>query len=188
MCFHCMDSDHKIRARIRFVDAFPVESPVSWEELQSLSLRHKKLLVLGVFGWSNYSHEAMWFLVRHWAWFEANGVGLAAFCLGDESVIESICPNFVPIHRTMTTEPAMLVVERGSLKQIRIGRVQPEFIMPWVLWDGRGSPPSSKIFPPSNNPLWDREIDGTRSQGNGDPKIIIGADSQSRDSNGKWKG
>ena len=116
------------------------------------------------FPWSNYSHSVMAFLHRHAAWFAANGIGLAALWVGDDDdddVVEAVCPEFLPTWRIMNNEPAMLVIERGSLRQVRYGPIRPEMIMPWVLWDGQSPPPSSTLFPPPDDPLWDRELDST---------------------------
>lgn len=163
MRFTCADSSGTVRQRIFFDRAIPIESPASWDDVRRISVRYKKVLILGLFGWSNYSHHTLGDVSKHARRFEANGIGLAAFCLGDESTIEAICPQFLPHWRTMRTEPGMFEVEGKSLRKFRSGPLAACHVLSWLSWDGVGeSPVPLETFSvrPIVDPLWDHDLDG----------------------------
>lgn len=137
MCFICNEPSGRIRRRVAFWDhSIPIASPGSWDEVRILSARHRKVLLLGLFGWSNWSHWTLRDILKHASLFEAHQIGLSAFCLGDEAVIEAICPEFLPHWRTLRTEPAMLKIEGGSLTRVRGGPVSAFDVLSWLSWDG----------------------------------------------------
>lgn len=124
------------------------KTPSCWEELRQMSLQHGRILVIGLFDWSNYSHAVVNDIIDNRDAFEKSHVGLAAFCPSSQYQIKLICPDLLPYLSRANTEPFMFVVDRGLLTKVRFGPMDSMSILNWILSGkeegekkrGRGAP------------------------------------------------
>ncbi len=117
-----------------------IRTPSHWDELRQISLQHNKVLVLGIFDWSNYSHSVVTDIIDNREYFETHDIGLAAFCACSPSQVGLLCPDFLSHYLRAKTEPLMFVLERGSLKKTRFGPMDSSSILKWVLSDSTADP------------------------------------------------
>jgi hypothetical protein len=108
------------------------ETPHTWNEVVDLSLRHRSLLLVGVFDWSNYSRGVVSTICTYVKDFRARDIGLGLFCLGYEDIVRQICPYFFEAYLKAATEPAILLIEQGSLKKARLGPLDFVTLMSWI--------------------------------------------------------
>src|SRR5438874_2197002 len=111
--FLCRQTDPEGTSVLQFLEPTPFATVSSWDEVRALSAGYDKLLVLGVFDWSNYSHNTLCEIMYHYSAFEQRRIGLAAFCLGSAVQFEHLFPACVPYYNQATTEPAMLIIKDG---------------------------------------------------------------------------
>ncbi len=109
------------------------KTPSCWEELKQMSLQYKKVLLLGVFDWSNYSHTVVADIIDHKEDFNKYNIGLAAFCPSSFSQIRLICPDVLSCKSHWGAEPLMIVLEQGLFKKARAGPINWRLILDWVL-------------------------------------------------------
>lgn len=129
--FGCAESESGIWT-IYFDDPI-FNVPSCWEELKQMSLECEKVLLLGVFDWSNYSHSVINDIIDRKNIFMKYNIGLAAFCPSSFSQIELICPDILNYNYQLNTEPWMIVIEQGSLKKARSGPIDCNLILNWIL-------------------------------------------------------
>ena len=98
-----------------------------------MSKEYQKVLVLGVFSWSNYSRDVFEIVKLKQSVLEARGIGTALFCLGNDEQATQICPDFYQAYMRATTEPGMIVIESGTVLKIRFGIIDGDGLVKWVL-------------------------------------------------------
>jgi hypothetical protein len=65
--------------------------------------------------------------------FNAKGIGLSDFELGEPQEVLRVCPSFLRHFLFAATEPACLLLSDGALVAVRFGRATAEEILTWVL-------------------------------------------------------
>jgi hypothetical protein len=98
-----------------------------------MSRRHQKVLVLGVFGWSNYSRGVFEIVKLKQSLLESHGIVVALFCLGNDEQVKQICPDFYQAYMRAITEPGMILIESGTVSKIRFGIIDGDGLVKWVL-------------------------------------------------------
>jgi hypothetical protein len=119
--------------KIEFTGPSPFATPMTAGELAEFCRLFDKVLLLGVFDWSNWSADTVRAIHRNASWFHNNRVGLAIFCLGDPDWAEQLCPGFKSYYLQANTEPAMVLLAKGAIKKVRFGPIGIDAIQEWVM-------------------------------------------------------
>jgi hypothetical protein len=113
----------------------PFRDVNSSHDLDELSREHDKVLLVGIFDWSNYSHQVMREIALESGSFAEANCGLGVFRLDHEEEVQSLCPDFCPVYRQAVTEPALILLCRGQFIKCRFGRVPVQEILLWIVAD-----------------------------------------------------
>ena len=105
----------------------------AWNQLATYSGGFWRVLALGIFDWSNYSQITLSRLHDAAPRFADKLIGLATFQLGEPHDVARICPGFLRHFLNAVDEPASLLVERGTLIGIRVGRTTAEDCLAWAM-------------------------------------------------------
>src|SRR5262245_6900911 len=98
----------------------------SWRDLAKLAANYREILALGIFPSSNSSRAAQLALKESESAFNAKGVGLADFELGEPHEVLRVCPPFLRHFLFAVTEPACLLLRDGALVAVRFGPATAE--------------------------------------------------------------
>ena len=130
--FDCVECETSGEWIVRFHGPSPFVGLTTYSEVQDLCRKCSRVLLLGVFSWSNFSRHVVGAVREHSSWFEANNIGLAIFCLGNQAQAERVCPGFGQYFATATKEPIILVLSNASIAKAHFGPMEIDAIKGWV--------------------------------------------------------
>jgi hypothetical protein len=110
-----------------------MDTVVSWRDLAKLGANSRQTLALGIFPWSNFSRATKLALKSAESRFNANGISLAEFELGEPHEVLRVCPPFLRHFLFAVTEPACLLIRDSALVAVRFGRATAEEVLAFVL-------------------------------------------------------
>lgn len=130
--FGCYETPTAGVWRAQFSGPSPFATLTTGDDLTAFCRRFDYALLLGVFDWSNWSQDVVRSIQENASWFEDKGIGLAVFCLGNPSQAEQLCPGFSAFYLLANTEPAMILLAKGTIKKVRFGPIGIEATKEWV--------------------------------------------------------
>ena len=130
--FACRETETPGLWEVKFPDPSAIMGLTTPEHLQDVCRRYERVLLVGVFSWSNYSRTVVSSIQENGSWFERNGIGLTAFCLENPDQAEWLCPGFSSYYFRANTEPALVLLVNDTIAKVRFGPIAIEEIKRWI--------------------------------------------------------
>jgi hypothetical protein len=124
------DNDNCTRAFSAHTSFRPITTKA---DLDILLSTFPMVVLLGVFDWSNYSHDVVSEVSAEEQWFADHSIGLGLICLGDPAKLQVISPEAYSQFMAVTTEPVIFCFIKGSLSGVVSGPRSVADIERWLL-------------------------------------------------------
>lgn len=124
------DNDNCTRAFSAHTSFRPITTKA---DLDILLSSFSTAVLLGVFDWSNYSHNVFREMSAEEHWFADHSIGLGLMCLGDPAKLQEICPEAYSQFMAINTEPILFCFLKGSLSGVVSGPRSVAEIERWLL-------------------------------------------------------
>lgn len=117
---------------INFTTPSSFDTPITEEDLRICCRKYDRVLLLGVFSWSNWSRNVAQAIQHHASWFETAHVGVAVYCLDNEHHIARLSPDVYAAYLRANADPLLVLIVDGNVKKVRFGPVSIQEIQQWV--------------------------------------------------------
>ncbi len=123
------DNDHCTRAFAAHTAFRPITTKVEFDDLLS---SFPIVLLLGVFDWSNYSHDVFREMCDEHLWFQNHTIGLGVTCLGNPDKLQDISSAAYSYFTSAITEPLIFCFINGSMKRVFEGPCAMAELRNWM--------------------------------------------------------
>lgn len=131
--FFCVQRINSQDWSVAFTDRTSFRSVASRADLDTLYTEFPVVALLGVFDWSNYSHDVFREMSADEIWFSEHAIGVGITCLSCPSQLKAISSEIYLPYMTANTEPILFCFVNRILRGTVSGPRSMTDIKRWIL-------------------------------------------------------